>query len=437
MTAALVMTACSNDDSTIESPALQSTVKTIPYTVTVGQGEAVGTRATVDSDLKTLRFAAGDQLYVSSDSRADLTGVLTLKSGDEGKTSGATFEGTLTYTGDDPDADLAIKATLVGSSNVGVKITDDKVTGVTYPTAAYCDDVNDAVKKYSNLTGTSTYGAQSFTLTQQTAFLNFAITFEDGTTTGTVLNAVVSNGGSAICTASVTTTEESEKVVAKFVLPVAKGTTLSSATVKMGDKEAISFGASQTLEGKVYNVKKTMAFAGRTLAEATAEDLGKIVGADGKIYDTKADAEAVATGNAVAMIAYVGNASNCTQGLAIALADESGTMTWSAAGTACSQKTAVTGGTWRLPSIKDWQNMFISCGASGTVSDSPSSMSYSDLASKLSTAGGTALQSSDYWSSPELAPGSYAWVLYFGGSNASFYYGDEGRGYLVRACLAF
>ena len=142
MTAALVMTACSNNDSATESPALQSTVKTIPYTVTVGQDEADGTRATVDSDLKTLKFAAGDKLYVSSDSRSDLKGVLTLKSGDEGKTSRATFEGSLTYTGDAPASTLELKATLVGSSNVGVQIADDKVTGITYPTAAYCTDVN-------------------------------------------------------------------------------------------------------------------------------------------------------------------------------------------------------------------------------------------------------------------------------------------------------
>ena len=29
----------------------------------------------------------------------------------------------------------------------------------------------------------------------------------------------------------------------------------------------------------------------------------------------------------------------------------------------------VTGGTWRLPTIKDWQYMFIGCGASDSYSD--------------------------------------------------------------------
>ena len=258
MTAALVMTACSNDDNTVETPtAQQAIVKTIPYSVTVGQGGDATTRATVESNLKTLKFATGDQLYISSDSRTDLKGTLTLKAGDEGKSNGATFEGSITYTGDAPEGTTEIKATLVGSSNVGVQITDGKVTGVSYPSDAYCDDVAEAVQKYSNLTGTSTYSSKSFKLSQQTAFLNFEITFVDGTAENTTLSTVVNNNSTDICTANVKTKKDGEKVVAKFVLPVASGTTLSSATVKMGDKEAISFGASQTLTGKVYNVKKT------------------------------------------------------------------------------------------------------------------------------------------------------------------------------------
>ena len=190
---------------------------------------------------------------------------------------------------------------------------------------------------------------------------------------------------------------------------------------------------------KVLGVKaeKKSAAPAKPLANATAEDLGKIAGADGNIYDTKAAAEAANT-TAVAMIAYVGSASDCTHGLAIALADESGTKTWSEAGAACSGKTAVTGGTWRLPSIKDWQYMFIGCGASGSYSDSPSTMSYSELATKLTTANGTALQTVSYWSSTESSPGEDAWSLYFGGSSASFFSGDyEGDAHPIRACLVF
>ncbi|UKK51777.1 fimbrillin family protein [Prevotella sp. E13-17] len=179
----------------------------------------------------------------------------------------------------------------------------------------------------------------------------------------------------------------------------------------------------------------------RTLAEATAEDLGKIVGADGKIYDTKDAAEAVAIGNAVAMIAYVGTASDCAHGLAIALADESGLKNYGTAGTVCSGKAAVTGSTWRLPSEKDWQYIFIGCGSSESYSAPTEGMkkSYSGLASKLTTAQGDALQAECYyWSSTESNPGSHAWGVYiYGGGNAEFNAPNESNAFRVRACLAF
>ena len=62
----------------------------------------------------------------------------------------------------------------------------------------------------------------------------------------------------------------------------------------------------------------------RALAEATTEDIGKIIGEDGNIYATKEAAEAAGI-TAVAMIAYVGNdaETNSTyrHGLALALKD--------------------------------------------------------------------------------------------------------------------
>ena len=262
MTAALVMTACSNDDNDMtEAPVAPSTSKTIPYTVTVGGDDAATTRATVKDDPtdRELYFASGDKLYITGE---NIQGVLDLQDGDEGKASGATFSGELTYSGSgSPASDLSLTATLVSEQQEGTnKISVDATTGavtVNYPTSAYCSSINDAVQKYSNLTGTSTYGAKAFTLTQHTAFLNFEITFEDATTIGTELTAVVNNNSSNICSASVTTVTDNG-VKAKFVLPVAAGTTLSSAKVTMGSKAAISFGGSQTLTGKVYNVKKTI-----------------------------------------------------------------------------------------------------------------------------------------------------------------------------------
>ena len=80
----------------------------------------------------------------------------------------------------------------------------------------------------------------------------------------------------------------------------------------------------------------------RALAEATTEDIGKIIGEDGKIYATKEAAEAAGI-TAVAMIAYVGDDAETNNtykhGLALALKDVSGNITW------CSQFSATCLGT--------------------------------------------------------------------------------------------
>ena len=207
-----------------------------------------------------------------------------------------------------------------------------------------------------------------------------------------------------------------------------------NAGVKKGQTVTVTYTGSK----KVIGVKAEKKAAAKTLAEATSEDIGKIAGKDGNIYATKADAEAVATGNAVAMIAYVGTASECAHGLAIALADESDKKDYGAAGTACSGKAAVTVGTWRLPSDKDWQYMFIGCGSSESYSAPTWAMSksYSGLASKLTTAQGAALQTVEYWSSTKDDPNG-AWIVVFNGSNATFYMDVKTSEYQVRACLAF
>jgi len=492
MTAALVMTACSNDDNANESPVQQSTVKTIPYSVTVNEGAT--TRATVESDNKTLKFADGDKLYISG---TDIQGVLDIQTR---MGTFSTFSGDLTYSGSGtPASDLSLTATLVSAQqNVGTEVSVDAAGAVTvnYPTTSYCGDVATAVQKYSNLTGTSTYGLKSFALTQQTAFLNFVITFEDGTTTGTGLSAVVSNNSAAICTAPVTTTTESEKVVAKFVLPVAKGTTLSSANVKMGSKAAISFGASQTLDGKVYNVTKTQAAPALTypiaLGDATSDYVGSVVTTDGNVYATVAAASA-ASKTAVAVIAYVGTAgsvdasSGTYKGLAVALSDANSgsnckwaesyanclsstqtsdivtalgfkngitctsTLTGDghphAAATAAASNNGTTAPTgtsgWFMPSMGQWnlivQGLATKKAGSAVTTDliyfsGNPTYKADNLNSVITDAGGTGFQKSFYWASTEKTHVG-AWAIYFEDGYAIQYAKDTNR--YVRSIIAF
>ena len=88
---------------------------------------------------------------------------------------------------------------------------------------------------------------------------------------------------------------------------------------------------------------------------ATKADVGKVLCSDGSIYATVSEA-AAASKTAAAVIAYVDTEN--AKALALALADDGGTMEWATAKTTAPAHTpAVSGGTWTLASKDDWDNM--------------------------------------------------------------------------------
>ena len=159
------------------------------------------------------------------------------------------------------------------------------------------------------------------------------------------------------------------------------------------------------------------------LSAVTKSQLGWVVGTDGNAYVKKTILPEGVT--AVAMIAYFDG----TNGLAIALADES-SSNWSTAKSTCGSKTAIDTYTWSLPSQEQWQAMFKAFG------DSESS--YNGLNSALGTAGGDSskLREGRYWSSTERGEG-HAYFVYLSSGRAFFDADGKGRDGLVRACLAF
>ena len=205
--------------------------------------------------------------------------------------------------------------------------------------------------------------------------------------------------------------------------------TISPASAAEGETVTITYNGTKRVKS-VTAVKK--AAAPRPLAEATAEDLGKIAGADGNIYDSK-DAASTAGTTAVAMIAYVGGSTGhatYTHGLAIALADES-SSNWSTAKSTCEGKSAVTNAAWLLPSLNQWMAMFKAFGGNEG--------SYSGLNTAITKAGGTALKEGEYpyWASTPFGEEDYAWTVILSDGNATPYDDEVIYEDRVRACLAF
>lgn len=141
---------------------------------------------------------------------------------------------------------------------------------------------------------------------------------------------------------------------------------------------------------------------------ATSKDIGKIVGVDGKIYNTK-DAAVTAGTSAAAIIAYtidaiapyyyevgwVGDKDYYFHGLAIALEDEkvndSGALTFEAGKAACEGRASIAGATWIMPTRDKWTFMFQ---ANGGLY-----YNFTGLNTTIQNAGGT-----------PLVPGCYYWV---------------------------
>ena len=111
--------------------------------------------------------------------------------------------------------------------------------------------------------------------------------------------------------------------------------------------------------GKYYEatLKITKDNTIRKLEEARYSDVGKIVAADGNIYPVGTEGI-----TPLAMVAYVGNVDGiCEHGLALSLNTTSATQ-YNATSNIDINTTEITGGTWRLPTILDYQYMFKGCG---------------------------------------------------------------------------
>ena len=170
----------------------------------------------------------------------------------------------------------------------------------------------------------------------------------------------------------------------------------------------------------------------KAAAEATASDIGKVIGGNGKIYET-IDAATTDGTTAEAMIAFVGNVNGeCTHGLAISLTDayEYNVTFAQATGENIIPVWAtlhpIAGGTWRLPTEADLQRMIW-----GYYVANP------EGAAEATSAAKTVLTGGYYWTSTEIDGDNAKGMYYDGTTYASVQSLAKTETCLVRACLAF
>ena len=168
---------CTREPSPVHDSS-ETVFKTIHYKAQVSSS-GVSKATTADNDTKYV-FQATDSLYVSSTDPVSgdtlLFGVLKLIYG-----SGATtayFEGDLVGVDEfEPASNTPINVTLVSSGDRIHTTGGGKLTDTAYPSDEYATTLADAVQKFSHFTCSTTFGATSFTLSQQSTFLKFTVIF--------------------------------------------------------------------------------------------------------------------------------------------------------------------------------------------------------------------------------------------------------------------
>ena len=497
---ALAMAACSNEDSALENAAPAQQPGTMHFTATIAapSGDATTRTAyTEDGTTINVTWEVGDEIALVHNGVVDVAEVTAVDG-----SGNATIEATITGSpSDDDDVTLAYPADAVANATPSKSFpftpnptTFNKVKDQD-GTLAYIQDNLDL----RTGSGKLAVSGSDVTLKESVSIPNliciWKLTLQDESSNALSATQLTFKNNDDTQAGTTSTGGKSEYylcVVPSFI-PDDEGTFSFEATVGSDTYTFSKTGLSLTA-GKYYQstVKMAKAVTARALAEATAGDIGKVVGADGKIYANVAAAKAAST-TACAIIAYVGSAtgesSPYTHGLAIAMKDAAtgGSVIWSSSskdepqtnytdvsqavstsqsglsntptgsfysgaeypafGAALHNTIDVTDGisaaapagtsVWFLPTLYQW-NMIVK-GLSGKTADLSSSENNdykaSSLNTKITAAGGTGLQSGHYWSSTEY-DGYAAWCFNaYGGIVYNRL--KESYSYYVRSAFAF
>ncbi len=425
---ALVLSACSNEDNDIQTPVEQpAKSEGIPFTATISIGESAMTRAlTEDATNNQIvpTWVAGEKVALIHNGVNDEMSVASVSGGV------ATITGTITGTPTTGDAVTIIYPSTAADGTTGnVKANLLAAQDGTLATIAANYDVRKGTGTLK-VSGTASLNG-NVSLTNQNAIFKFTLS---GPTIDASHPLVIKKGENEV----VTTVKPASSTTSVYVaMPPAASSTYKF-FVKTNYNKYIKSGTAVITAGKYYQTTLDMpARYPLALANATEEDLGSVIGADGNIYlnMTAATGASPAT-TAVAMIAY--KSETAGESLAIQLNASSESKSWNDAKTYVSGLTAVPGGTWRLPSKADWQNMFVGCAKSGDAGVSDIMNPIAGFKEKI-VATGITWKSVYYWSSADS--GSIIWVAGVDMDDnyafAEFYVVGTSGSYDVLGCLAF
>ena len=405
-----IFTACSNEDTATDNPFVANTYS---LTINASKGEDDTRALSLDGTKLNATWTVDEAVTVYNNTKsAELSGTLKAKKAG----SSTTLSGSLS-----------------GSIEVGDVLTLKFCSDNNYHSqggtldyiASHCDYATATVKVAAISGGNISITESAASFKNQQAIVKFTLKDKaDGTTALNATSLVVTVGSSTKYTVTPTATA-SDLFVA---IPGISGENVTL-SAKVGSDTYTYNKTGVTFEnGKYYTIGVKMT------RQANPTDLGKVIAQNGCIYDNIA---AVPTSTSAAgMIAYVGDASDCSHGLAIALADEESTMIFSGAATAASSHTAVPGGEWRVPSIKDWQNMFIACRKEDDASSAEGDMKIAGFQEKISSVGTGFTNGTTYWTSTDSPS---AFCVYFSDTTQASFQGkqDKSEYYNVRAVLAF
>lgn len=162
-------------------------------------------------------------------------------------------------------------------------------------------------------------------------------------------------------------TNNFEAVIPPQTLSAADATTFVSVTLDGVESSARNTVTTFNENTKyVYNVTVSVFDPGIPLSTVTAAHLGKVIAANGKVYDTKAIADVHSEG-----VAMIGHITSTGHGYALSLWNEgygNKAAAILAAGTNYT-KSKPAGTTWSLPTVYQWCYIFASCGGTAYGTD--------------------------------------------------------------------